>query len=378
MGRRGFSLHPGGIDGECVCLRFYPITFKILLSLAPRIVLVMVLHRARNGIHGMAVFLNLLLIAAGSFLTSQAWAFGDLGHRTVGAIADAQLTSETRAAVGSLLPSGESLATVAAWPDEVKRAKNNLGPLAHDAEAQRFNEDFPDNREWHYVDLPLDTTASMEGAVGRRRNDIVQTIKRCIRVIESKTVPHHEMTRAQALRWLVHLLGDLHQPLHLGSGYYWFDAHGQAHLITDPQEAAGKDEDRGGTLLFYTAEDHLHAFWDDRLVSAVAKGRAYREVAQDLLAQGHQQVWDGHGSYHYWVDQWAVESIRLGKSAYERLIFGAGQFDVDHNSLQKITITLPPGYEQDEAQLVEQQLAKAGYRLAAILNAMQFPVAASQ
>lgn len=325
----------------------------------------------------MPVFLILLLTVAGWFFAAQTWAFGDLGHRTVGAIADAQLTSEARAAVGSLLRSGETLATVATWPDEVKRAKKNAGPLAHDAEAQRFNEDFPDNREWHYVDLPLDTAVYKEGTVGSRLNDIVQTIKRCIRLIESKAIPPHEMTRAQALRWLVHLLGDLHQPLHLGSGYYQFDGQHQAHLMTDPQEAAGKDGDRGGTLLFYAAEEQLHALWDDRLINVVAKGRSYLEVAQDLLAQGHPQARDGSGSYHAWVDQWAVESIRLGKSAYERLIFGAGQFDADHHGLQKITITLPAGYEQDEAKLAEQQVAKAGYRLAAILNALQFPATAS-
>ena len=199
-------------------------------------------------------------------------------------------------AVASLLRSGETLATVATWPDEVKRAKKNLGPLAHDAEAQRFNEDFPDNREWHYVDLPLDTTVYREGAVGSRVNDIVQTIQRCIRVIESQAIPPHEMARAQALRWLVHLLGDLHQPLHLGSGYYRFEAQRQAHLITDPQEAAGKAEDHGGTLLITAAEEQLHAFWDDRLVNAVTKGRPYLEVAQDLLTQGHQPAWDGSGS----------------------------------------------------------------------------------
>ncbi|MGC3974875.1 MAG: S1/P1 nuclease [Nitrospira sp.] len=325
----------------------------------------------------MLFFLNLLLIVAGWSLTVQAWAFGDLGHRTVGALADAQLTSEAREAVGSLLRSGETLATVATWPDEVKRAKKNAGPLVQDAEAQRFNEDFPDNREWHYVDLPLETADYREGAVGSRRNDIVQTVKRCIHIIESKTVPAHEMTRAQALRWLVHLLGDLHQPLHLGSGYYRFDAHRQAHLITDPQEAAGKDEDHGGTLLFTAADEQLHALWDDRLVNEVAKGRSYREVAHDLLAQRHQPAWDGNGSHHEWVNQWAVESIRLGKSAYERLVFGAGQFDGEHQGLRKITVILPPGYEQEEATLVEQQLAKAGYRLAAILNALQFPTPAS-
>ncbi|HQV10612.1 MAG TPA: S1/P1 nuclease [Nitrospira sp.] len=325
----------------------------------------------------MPVLLILLLTVAGWSFTAQASAFGDLGHRTVGAIVDAQLTSETRAAVGTLLRSGETLATVATWPDEVKRAKKNVGPLAHDAGAQRFNEAFPDNREWHYVDLPLDTDAYREGAVGSRHNDIVRTIQRCILVIESTTVADHEMTRVQALRWLVHLLGDLHQPLHLGSGYYRFDAQRQAHLITDPQEAAGKAGDHGGTLLFSAAEEQLHALWDDRLVNEVAKGRSYLEVAQGLVAEGHQPAWDGSGSYHEWVEQWAVESIRLGKSAYERLIFGAGQFDGDQNGLRKITITLPPGYEQDEAKLVKQQLAKAGYRLAAILNALQFPAAAS-
>lgn len=275
----------------------------------------------------MPVSLILLLTVAGWSFTAQASAFGDLGHRTVGAIADAQLTAETRAAVQLLLGSGETLATVATWPDEVKRAKKHVGPLAHDAEAQRFNEDFPDNREWHYVDLPLDTAVYREGAVGSRLNDIVQTIRRCILVIESQTIPDHEMTKAQALRWLVHLLGDLHQPLHLGSGYYRFDAQRQAHLITDPQEAAGMADDHGGTLLVTAAEEQLHAFWDDRLVNEVAKGRSYGEVAQQLLAQGHQQAWEGNGTYHHWVDQWAVESIRLGKSAYERLSFGAGQFD---------------------------------------------------
>ena len=325
----------------------------------------------------MPVVLTLLFTVSGWSFTAQAWAFGDLGHRTVGAIADAQLTSETRAAVGSLLRSGETLATVATWPDEVKRAKKNIGPLAHDVEAQRFNEDFPDNREWHYVDLPLDTAVYREGAVGSRRNDIVQTIQRCILVLESQAVQSHEMTRTQALRWLVHLLGDLHQPLHLGSGYYQFDAQRQAHLITDPQDTAGKEGDHGGNLLFYTAEEQLHALWDDGLVKAVANGRSYREVAHDLLAQGHQPAWEGNGSYHEWVNQWAVESIKLGKSAYEGLILGTGQFGGDQNALQKIVITLPPGYEQDEAQRVAQQLAKAGYRLAAILNAMQFPTAAS-
>jgi hypothetical protein len=306
-------------------------------------------------------------------LTSQVLAYSDLGHQTIGAIADAQLTSEARTAIQRLLRPAETLATIATWPDDLKRAKKNSGPLAHDPEAERFNQAFPDNREWHYVDLPLDTAVYTNQVVGSRPNDIVQTLKRCITVIESKTIPHSEMTRAQALRWLVHLLGDLHQPMHVGSGYYRFDDQRQAHLITDPQQATGKDEDHGANLLFYEAEEQLHAFWDDRLVTDVAKGRSYRELAHDLLKQGHQPAWDGSGSYHQWVDQWAIEAVKEGKAAYERLTFGAGQFGAAHDELQKITITLGPGYEEDEANLVEQQLAKAGYRLAMLLNAIRWP-----
>jgi hypothetical protein len=317
---------------------------------------------------------NVLLIIL-MFQTSEAWAYSDLGHQTIGAIADAQLTMETRAAIGSLLRPAETLATIATWPDDLKRAKKNTGPLAHDPEAEHFNQAFADNREWHYVDLPLDTAAYTNTTVGSRPNDIVHAIRRCVLVLEAKAIAPSEMSRVQALRWLVHLLGDLHQPFHVGSGYYRFDDHHQAHLITDPHQAVGKEDDHGGNLLFYEAEEELHALWDHRLVAAVAKDRSYQELAADLLKHGRQPGWDGSGSYHRWVDQWAIEAVREGKAAYERLTFGSGEFGGPHDELQKIAITLAPGYEEDKAQFVEQQLAKAGYRLAALLNAIRWPPA---
>ena len=78
--------------------------------------------------------------------------------------------------------------------------------------------------------------------------------------LKSQTVSDHEMTRAVALRWLVHLLGDLHQPPHLGSGYYRFDAQRQAPPSTDPHSGAGKDEDRRQSVIYCKAEEQLHAF----------------------------------------------------------------------------------------------------------------------
>jgi hypothetical protein len=75
----------------------------------------------------------------------------------------------------------------------------------------------------------------------------------------------------EALRLLVHFVGDIHQPLHCGTGFYQFSDGGVVQLITDPQAADGKPNDRGGNLLFYGQEatDQLHALWDRVLVEEV-------------------------------------------------------------------------------------------------------------
>jgi hypothetical protein len=86
---------------------------------------------------------------------TEAWAWGEEGHRAVAdAACQLSLTQETRAAITKLL-GNDDMAAMSVWLDEVRQAKRNQGPLVHDPEAKMFNQPHPNNAEWHFVNLPL-------------------------------------------------------------------------------------------------------------------------------------------------------------------------------------------------------------------------------
>jgi len=99
-----------------------------------------------------SVILAVLVIVT---TATEGWAWGEEGLR---AVADAarqlSLTPQTRAAITTLLGK-DDMAAVAVWLDDVRQAKRNQGPLAHDPEAKLFNQQHPNNAEWHFANLPL-------------------------------------------------------------------------------------------------------------------------------------------------------------------------------------------------------------------------------
>jgi S1/P1 Nuclease len=174
---------------------------------------------------------RLLLAPVMLLLTSShAFGWGNEGHQAIAEAAQGALSDRANSALGTILfgadqlPPG-ALASVATWPDEV-RARGAFGTVApgwDDAakhEADKFNSDHKTNASWHFVNLPLGATGYQDPAslspgdpmrafVGP--DDIVQAMKRCITVLESQTAPG-DFSKAQAVRWLVHLVGDIHQP----------------------------------------------------------------------------------------------------------------------------------------------------------------------
>ena len=88
----------------------------------------------------------------------------EIEHQT----AQGLLNDTARNVVQALLREGQSLATISTWPDELKQATRGSGPLADDPEAQQFSRDFPDNRTWHFVNLPLGTAAYGDGGARRK------------------------------------------------------------------------------------------------------------------------------------------------------------------------------------------------------------------
>src|SRR5688500_17523169 len=162
----------------------------------------------------------LLLLWLGFSWDARAW--GVLGHEAMARVAQGWLSNDVRTRVTAILGTND-LAAVALWADHLRDAQRNRGPLRSDPQAREFNRRFPQNDNWHYVNLPLGTMRYVRTSRFISTNDIVHALNRCIAVLERRS---GEMSKQDALRWLVHLVGDIHQPLHVGCGFYRFKPDG--------------------------------------------------------------------------------------------------------------------------------------------------------
>ena len=120
--------------------------------------------------------------------------WGPTGHRTVGEIADSYLNSRTKRKLKKLLDS-ESLAFVSTFGDEIKS----------DGRYDKFY-------NWHFINMPLD--AMYDASKRDPKGDLVSGIEFCIGIIKDKNAS--DVDKAFYLKLLVHFIGDLHQPMHVG------------------------------------------------------------------------------------------------------------------------------------------------------------------
>ena len=232
----------------------------------------------------------------------QARAWGPLGHQTVAMAARAQLTPEALARLQELmaLEPGATLAEIATWADEHRS---------------------PETAPWHYVNFPAGDCNYRAARDCPQGHCVVGVLDEQLRILASQAPPSE---RLLALKWVVHLVADLHQPLH-----------------------AGMLEDRGGNryqLQFLMRWTNLHAMWDSGLV------RHMGEDAPTLAARLARQFWpSAPGSLS--VRAAAEESCRMARQP--------GFY--------------PPGtvghdYISTYSPIVEQRLWLASVRLAALLN----------
>ena len=318
----------------------------------------------------------LIGLASLALWPAKAFSWAPEGHAVIALIAERLISPDTRANVKHLLAEGgdESLVSVASWADDLVSAARGKGPLNEDSEAQEFNRKFPNNRTWHFVNLPLGTLSAEEARAFAPQDSIAKAISRCIQVLEAPVSNSQELTKVQALRLLVHLVGDVHQPLHCGTGYYILDRPGRAELITFPAQALGKPNDRGGNLLFYgtTPTEQLHAFWDTVIVEALDATANSQALADLLLKHASAEVMTKtSGDYHTWAEAWAIESVRIATLAYLGIVFEKAEVDADKNLL-RIDITLPRNYLEANRVYAAQQLTKAGVRLAQLLDSIKW------
>ena len=306
-----------------------------------------------------------LLAAIAVALSAGVSAFSDDGHRIVGLIAEQHLRgARALTEARKILRPGETLSDASAWPDTIKRA------TYEDADTPAFRLEHPAHDVYHFANLPFQAGRYELSAPGARPDDIVQIARECIRVLRGRS---SVFTPREALRLLAHLVGDLHQPLHVGTGFVAADGLG----FIQPQGPTGWRVTLGGNALVYGPQDrfNLHSYWDAHAVNLAMRNEAPPAYAQRLIRTiAIEDGWKASGDAESWPEQWAGEALTVAKTAHDgiKLIEYLGP-DASGRTAHRWRIQQPPGYDAVARQIVPKQLAKGGYRLAAVLEAIWPP-----
>jgi S1/P1 Nuclease len=258
------------------------------------------------------------LLAALLLLPGRALAWGSEGHHIVADIAEQYLESATAQQVHELLAveNVTTLAAVSTWADDIRTQR-------------------PETAPWHYVNIPINPPNGTPPAYDPRRDCekddcVVAAIGRFETALRDKAAPPRQ--RLEALKWLVHLVGDINQPLHCAD-----------------------NQDRGGNDVhvdFMGWRTNLHAVWDSGILAAahIRDERAYALELAHSISPAEAEKWRS-GTPADWAD----DSYGVARN----LIYGVWPHDPG---------ALPDSYEQKGIYVVQVQLEKGGVRLAAVLN----------
>lgn len=244
-----------------------------------------------------------LLTSLFLFVTVLAFSWGATGHRATGRVADRYISKKTRKALERILGQ-QSLAMASTWMDDV-RSDSTYNYMA----------------DWHWVTIPDGKT--YEQSDKNPNGDVIQTLERIIAELKShKLSPKEE---AERVKILIHLIGDIHQPLHVGR------------------------PDRGGNdikVSWFRTDSNLHRVWDSDMIDDTKL--SYSELAESLekpddatLRQWQQKS----------VREWAAESVSYRPQVYD---IGTGKLGYQ--------------YSYKYFSIARLRILQAGVRLAGVLN----------
>lgn len=309
----------------------------------------------------------------------QAFAWGRDGHETIGYLA-ASLIHNTNAEthVAALLQSGETLATAAEWADCAKGKKYCQAPLT--PEMKQYGKDNPHHKKYHYTDIPFQLSNYDLNEIGTTPDDVVHILQDAILILQNKPPidTSHKLTQREALFVIAHMVGDIHQPLHVGAAYVSYHK-----FITPTSEAQAKKTFSEGGNWLCVGSTGLHSHWDTDYVQRAMKkaGAQMDEAFATKLNESQLSIHDS-GTPITWPEQWAAETLLLAKDVLSGVKVIQKREQGPNGTCSKPnpnkpspgnmwTVELPDGYADHAVQMVvPEQLYKAGVRLANLLEAI--------
>lgn len=262
---------------------------------------------------------GLVAVALALSISSQALAWGPIGHRVTAELAERNISGETRARIALIL-GNESLAEASTWPDE---ERSNPDPFWQEEASP-----------WHYVTLPADTPATE--IPHPPEGDAVTALEKFAAVLRDPRASRED--KQLALRFVVHIVGDLHQPFHAGSG-----------------------TDRGGNdvkVRWFDLETNLHWVWDEGIINQ--QQLSYSEYTDRLAKRTTPEE-----VIEWWTPdpaKWIAESAELRDRAYPV----SGQQPGTGSAEDPVILSYPYLWQFRAAS--DQRLMQAGIRMAAYLD----------
>ncbi len=234
----------------------------------------------------------------------QSYGWGATGHRVTGMIANNYLNKKARAKIEKLLGQ-ESIAMASTWMDDI-----------------RSDSTYDYVSDFHWV--TIETGQSYEQSKKNPNGDVIMTIERLISELKSGKLDR--ITEIQDLKFLVHLIGDIHQPLHVGCC-----------------------DDQGGNKVqvkWFGGSSNLHRVWDSDMIDGTKL--SYTELAESL---GHPDEITIKKYQSGSVRDWANEAM-----SYRKKVYDIGNGNLGYK------------YSYQNMPLVRERLLAAGIRLAGVLN----------
>jgi hypothetical protein len=279
------------------------------------------------------VFVLLLSLASHDL-----FAWGQNGHRIVAQICYDNLSENTRKEINQIL--GDNYLTqIATWPDFIRSEKNW---------------DF--TKPWHFITInPGQTVDQVVKEGNSNPGNVIEAIEMMKAVLKGDSAsskkfrdlmnknsvkPLAGSVKITALAFLVHLIGDIHQPMHVGKG-----------------------NDFGGnkiSVLFFSQKSNLHSVWDEGIIGQ--EQLSFTEFASFVEKHTAPQkaAWQKAS-----IDTWAKESVETREIIYKTL----------NDNTDKVSglPSLSYDYQHDFLPTIEARLGAAGYRAAAVLNSIFYP-----
>jgi len=247
--------------------------------------------------------MRLLVFFIASLLSLTNW--GSTGHRALAEVASFYLTENTKNKINEILD-GETIVTVSMYADDI-RSDN------------RYDKYY----DWHFINMELDE--DYEDAVPSEKGDVFIAINKCLDILESDSLTDSD--KSFYLKLLIHFIGDLHQPMHIG-----------------------RYEDRGGNRVYvkwFGRNSNLHRVWDSEMINGY--NMSYSELAKNLPTPENLEIEFERDDLIDWVNE---------THSYTRKIYN--DVSIDDN--------LGYEYQYQNFQIVKELILKGGMRLASVLN----------